>query len=129
MNLVMCKPLRVQPFYCAVTFVTPWSGKSREKAICIETSLGRFYFPFKVWIKLFSIIFIFLSKSRLKFYLSVSQSCNFIYHHLMMVWGKKWQPTPVFLLGKSHRQRSLVGYSPWGHKESDMIEETKHVMV
>ena len=31
----------------------------------------------------------------------------------------KWQPTPVFLPGKSHGQRSLVGYSPWGHKELD----------
>ena len=29
---------------------------------------------------------------------------------------KKWQPTPVFLPGKSHEQRSLAGYSPWGHK-------------
>ena len=34
---------------------------------------------------------------------------------------KKWQPTPVFLHGKSSGQRSLVGYSPWGHKEWDMI--------
>ena len=31
-------------------------------------------------------------------------------------WGRKWQPTPVFLPGKSHGQRSLVGYSPWGRK-------------
>ena len=31
---------------------------------------------------------------------------------------KGMQPTPVFLPGKSHGQRSLVGYSPWGHKES-----------
>ena len=31
-------------------------------------------------------------------------------------WKKKWQPTPVFLSGKSHGQRSLMGYSPWGHK-------------
>ena len=30
--------------------------------------------------------------------------------------GRKWQPTPVFLPGKSCGQRSLVGYSPWGHK-------------
>ena len=30
----------------------------------------------------------------------------------------KWQPTPVFLPGESHGQRSLVGYSPWGRKES-----------
>ena len=31
-------------------------------------------------------------------------------------------PTPVFLPGESHGQRSLVGYSPWGHKESDTTE-------
>ena len=30
--------------------------------------------------------------------------------------GRKWQSTPVFLPGKSHRQRSLAGYSPWGRK-------------
>ena len=34
----------------------------------------------------------------------------------------EWQPTPGFLPGKFHGQRSLVGYSPWGHKESDMTE-------
>ena len=37
-------------------------------------------------------------------------------------WRRKWQPTPVLLPWKSHGQRSLVGYSPWGHKESDMTE-------
>ena len=35
---------------------------------------------------------------------------------------KEWQPTPVFLPGKSHGWRSLVGYSPWGCKESDTTE-------
>ena len=35
---------------------------------------------------------------------------------------KEWQPTPVFLPDKSHGQRSLAGYSPWGHKELDMTE-------
>ena len=34
----------------------------------------------------------------------------------------KWQPTPVFLPGKSHGQESLAGYSPWGHKELYMTE-------
>ena len=34
-------------------------------------------------------------------------------------WRKKCLPTPVFLPGEFHGQRSLVGYSPWGHKESD----------
>ena len=38
-------------------------------------------------------------------------------------WRRKWQPAPVFLPGKSHGQRSLVGYSPWGHKESDMTKK------
>ena len=37
-------------------------------------------------------------------------------------WRRKWQPTPVFMPGKSHGPRSLVGYSPWDHKESDMTE-------
>ena len=37
-------------------------------------------------------------------------------------WKRKWQPTPVLLPGKSHGWRSLVGYSPWGRKESDMTE-------
>ena len=32
-------------------------------------------------------------------------------------WRKKWQPTPVFLPGKSHGQRSLVGYSLWGRRK------------
>ena len=35
-------------------------------------------------------------------------------------WKRKWQLTPVFLPGKFHGRRRLVGYSPWGHKESDM---------
>ena len=39
-------------------------------------------------------------------------------------WRKKWKTTPVFLPGESHKQRILVGYSPWGHKESDTTEHT-----
>ena len=35
----------------------------------------------------------------------------------------KWEPTLVFLLGESHGQRSLVGYSPWGCKELDTTEQ------
>ena len=37
-------------------------------------------------------------------------------------WRRKQQPTPVFLPGKFHGQRSLVDYSPWGCKESDTTE-------
>ena len=35
---------------------------------------------------------------------------------------RQWHPTPVFLPGKSHGRRSLVGFSPWGHEESDTTE-------
>ena len=37
-------------------------------------------------------------------------------------WRRKWQPTPVFLPGKCNGQRGLVGYIPWGHKQSDTTE-------
>ena len=37
-------------------------------------------------------------------------------------WSRKWQPTPVILPGKFHGRRSLIGYSPWGCKESDRTE-------
>ena len=39
-----------------------------------------------------------------------------------ILWRRKWQPTPVFLPRKSHEERSLVGYSPRGCKESDTTE-------
>ena len=40
-----------------------------------------------------------------------------------ILWCRKWQPTPVFLPGESHGQRSLMGYSSWGHKETDTTEQ------
>ena len=40
--------------------------------------------------------------------------------------GEKWQPTPVFLPGESHGQRSLAGYSTQSCKESDTMEVTWH---
>ena len=47
-------------------------------------------------------------------------------HLLECSWRRKWQPTPVFLPGEFHRQKSLESYSPWGHIESDMIEQLIH---
>ena len=45
-----------------------------------------------------------------------------IFIYLKPVRRRQWHPTPILLPGKSHRQRSLVGCSPWGRKESDMTE-------
>ena len=44
-------------------------------------------------------------------------------------WRRAWQPTPVFLPAESHGQRSLTGYSPRGHKESDATEETENACM
>ena len=46
-----------------------------------------------------------------------------------MFWRRKRQPTPVFMPGKSHGPRSLVGYNPWGRKESDTPERLLCVCV
>ena len=44
-------------------------------------------------------------------------------------WRRKWQPTLAFLPGKSHGQRKLVGYSPWGHKRVRQDLKTKQQQV
>ena len=53
------------------------------------------------------------------------QSCvsSVIKSHCPPMWRRQWQPTPVLLPGKSHGQRSLVGYSPWGHEHLDRTEQ------
>ena len=44
-------------------------------------------------------------------------------------WRRKWQPTPGFLPGESHGQRSPAGYSPWGLKESDTVERLTYTQL
>ena len=46
-----------------------------------------------------------------------------------ILWRREWLPTPIFLPGQSHGQRSLVGYSPWGREESDMTEQHTHSVL
>ena len=50
------------------------------------------------------------------------KSCRFHPWVGKIPWRRKWQSTPVFLPGEVHEQRSLVGYSSWSRKESDMTE-------
>ena len=52
-----------------------------------------------------------------------------IHRWLIKMWRRKWQPTPVFLSGKSHGQRSLVGYSLWGRKEWDMTKPPPYISI
>ena len=57
------------------------------------------------------------SKSEMHKLLYTKQTDNKV-----LLYSRKWHPTPVLLPGKSHGLRILVGYSPWGHKESDTTE-------
>ena len=53
--------------------------------------------------------------------------CGFNPSIRKILWKREWQPTPVFLPGRSHEQRSLVGYSPRGSKELDTTEQITYV--
>ena len=53
---------------------------------------------------------------------------SFFYQNVLILWRRKWQPTPVLLPGKSHGWRSLVGYSPRGCKELDRTERLHFVL-
>ena len=62
-------------------------------------------------------------------YISVymERDIGYTYRYLLTTlgkipWRRKWQPTPVFLPGKSHGWWNLVGYSPWDHKELNTTE-------
>ena len=127
-----------------------WMGKlyrAQEILDCLSISIkldfytDLFYFPYVFY------IFVWWDENISQSLSSVSMMQSFRWHrfycwissepitriHLPIpeIWvqslGQKiprrtWEPTPVFLPGKSHGQRSLVGYSPRGHKESDMTE-------
>ena len=63
-----------------------------------------------------------LSKNTASQVVLVVNRCGFSLWIGKILWRRKWHPTQVFLPAKFHGQRSLTGYSPWGHKESDTTE-------
>jgi len=60
---------------------------------------------------------------NLEFKVFKSKDFLLIYELVAIMWRRQWHPTPVLLPGKSHGRRSLVGCSPWGHKELDTTEQ------
>ena len=67
--------------------------------------------------------FIMVYKSKIHLPMQETQELRVWYPWVGKIpWSRKWQPGPVFLPGQFHRQMSLVVYSPWGHKESDVTE-------
>ena len=63
------------------------------------------------------------NSANMKYISSIAIKMIFKIQFIILTWRRKWQSTPVLLPGKSHGQRSLVGYSPWGRKESDTTEQ------
>ena len=58
-----------------------------------------------------------------------TQRCRFDHWVRRIPWRRAWQSTPVFLPGEFHGQRSLVGYSPRGGKDSDMTKVIEHAHI
>ena len=67
----------------------------------------------------------------IKEYACHSKRCGFNLWVRKIPWRRKWQPTPVFLPGESHGQRSLMGYSPWGCRRvrHDLVTEQKQQKI
>ena len=57
---------------------------------------------------------------------NAGKRCGFDPWTRKIPWRRAWQPTPVFMPGESHGQRSLVGYGLWGCKESDTNKQLTH---
>ena len=66
------------------------------------------------FVSLFFLFYLFWVEYFLEFLFNIS---------IFLLWRRQWHPTPVFLPGKSHGLRSLVGCSPWGCTESDTTEQ------
>ena len=89
--------------------------------------LGIFLFYFSISIS--SLILLTYSNKRVSQVVQWERFCLQCRRHKFdpwvgkIPWSRKWQLTSVFLPGKFHGERSLAGYSSWGHKESDMTEQ------
>ena len=83
--------------------IFPWAGKIRWRRDRLPTP----------------VFYLFYKNERHFYCFYVKQVNAGLYSHLR----RKWQLTQVFLLGKSHEQRSLGSYSAWDHKKSDTIEQ------
>ena len=94
---------------------------NRSPAFCQSKKICTFY-----WIHSIALLSERRVASRHKshFLISLIEENNIISfgQTFMDFWRRQWQPTPVFLPGEFHGQRSLAGYNPWRHKESDMAE-------
>ena len=87
--------------------------------ICYQLYSGRALLPWALWKSKRS-----RNEHIVKLYLVLGVRKTNIYWYLNSYWWRRrWHPTPIFLPGKSHGRRNLVGCSPWGREQSDMTEQ------
>ena len=95
------------PYNCVLGDLRPMHPFIRVQYSCLKNPMDRGAW----WAAVYGV-----TKSQTKL-------SNFTFTFHFHAWRRKWQPTPVFLPGKSHGQRSLVGCSLWGCKESGTTEQ------
>ena len=91
-----------------------WNLQIQDMGPCIRLSLGRMLLRFR------HVVYVWMSTGF--FFFTYFWLLPIIAWVGRIPWRRKWHPTPVFLPGKSHGGRNLVGYSPWGRKEPDTTE-------
>ena len=110
--------------------VIPWINSSSQSALLISCCcliLILFTFPLFVKREIYTLLFV-PSLSELPWWLKTLKRLPAMretwvwFLGRMIPWRRTWQSTPALLPGKSHGRRSLIGYSPWGRKESDKTE-------
>ena len=98
----------------------PWRREWQFQYSCLENSMDRGVWQGNIHTYLmFTLHTVFIGALKKK------KSCRQILIEpwsKIEPWRRKWQPTPGFVPGKPHGRRRLVGYSPWGCKESDTTE-------
>ena len=99
-------------------------GTISEKHCCLLLFVIELQFTFLAWLSTYSLGFPDdTSGKKKKIHLPMQgERDGFPPWVRKIPWRREWQPTPVFLPGKSHGLRSLAGYSLWGHKELDTTE-------
>ena len=85
-----------------------------------------FYFHLINWFSLTKLV---LFNTYFFFFFIQLWVCVCVCVYIYIYWRRKWQPTPVFLPGEFHGQRSLAGYSLWGCRESDTTEWIIHICI
>ena len=113
----LCQQSNVSAFYILSSFVITFLPTSKHLLITGGGGGGvalKIFFPCYLQANPNSQVFLYLH-----------QSFPFLDHFWntwKIPWRRKWQSTPALLHGKSHGWRSLIGYSPWGRKESNTTE-------